>query len=300
MFRPMLAIDFEERRLRFPYYASPKLDGIRCLVLEGEALTRSLKRFPNRYVAEWFRERAEQLAGFDGELIVGDPNAKDVYNQTASGLMRYDGRPAFHFFVFDVVDPTRRRPFTDRAEEVRERLASMKNISNVTKLLDELVPDMKRMRFFEDRVLDMGFEGVMLRAPEGHYKQGRSTVNEGLLLKVKRFRDAEAVVVGVEEQMHNANVATRNELGRTKRSSAKAGLVGKGTLGALIVKGAPGQPFAGVSFGIGTGLDDAQRQRLWDQRVSLAGSVVKYRFFDIGTKDAPRHPVFVGFRKEGT
>ena len=50
MFRPMLAKDFEERLLRFPYFATPKLDGIRCLVVEGGAKTRSMKRLPNEYV----------------------------------------------------------------------------------------------------------------------------------------------------------------------------------------------------------------------------------------------------------
>ena len=38
---PMLAVTLSEKLLRFPYLASPKLDGIRCLVLDGHARTRT-------------------------------------------------------------------------------------------------------------------------------------------------------------------------------------------------------------------------------------------------------------------
>ena len=43
--------------------------------------------------------------------------------------------------------------------------------------------------------------------PNAPYKQGRSTVREGYLLKVKTFLDDEATVVRFEERMHNGNEA---------------------------------------------------------------------------------------------
>ena len=42
----------------------------------------------------------------------------------------------------------------------------------------------------------------------------------------KRFEDFEAQVTGFIEQMTNTNVAEKDELGHSKRSSAKAGMVG--------------------------------------------------------------------------
>ena len=51
MFKPMLAATVADRsKLRFPYLASPKLDGIRCLVLNGEVLSRSFKPIRNRFI----------------------------------------------------------------------------------------------------------------------------------------------------------------------------------------------------------------------------------------------------------
>ena len=54
-----------------------------------------------------------------------------------------------------------------------------------------------------------------------------------LLLKVKRFYDAEAVILDTYEGMGNQNEAQRDALGRTKRSSARAGKVDRGELAAV-------------------------------------------------------------------
>jgi DNA ligase-1 len=90
--------------------------------------------------------------------------------------------------------------------------------------------------------------------------------------------------------MHNGNEATTNELGRTKRSSHAAGKTGRGDLGALIVN------FGDVTFNIGTGFTDVERTDIWDNRDSFQGRLAKFKYFPVGVKEAPRHPVFLGWR----
>lgn len=107
------------------------------------------------------------------------------------------------------------------------------------------------------------------------------------MLKVKRFEDSEAEVLGTVEEMFNGNEAQRDELGRTKRSKAKAGLVGKGTMGALKVRDLKTK----VEFEIGTGFTADDRARQWP-----TGLIVRYKFFAVGVKDKPRHPVYLGER----
>jgi DNA ligase-1 len=130
-----------------------------------------------------------------------------------------------------------------------------------------------------------------------------------LRLKIKPFVDAEAVVVGVEELMHNENEAEMSQLGLQKRSSHKDGKVPSGKLGALVCVPYSGeydiarmqgsQPERIIPrFRIGTGFDDATRHLLWAQREELFGRIVKYNSMQHGTLDAPRHPVFLGFRAE--
>jgi DNA ligase-1 len=90
--------------------------------------------------------------------------------------------------------------------------------------------------------------------------------------------------------MHNANPAMINELGHTAHTSHKAGLAGRGTLGALRVQ------WQGMEFGIGTGFDDINRQLIWNHRPAFLGKLVKFKYLAIGMKDKPRHPVFLGWR----
>jgi DNA ligase-1 len=49
-----------------------------------------------------------------------------------------------------------------------------------------------------------------------------------------------------------------------------------------------------VEFQIGTGFTDLDKQQFWlsDRR----GMTVKYKYFPVGVKDKPRHPVYLGLR----
>jgi DNA ligase-1 len=144
----------------------------------------------------------------------------------------------------------------------------------------------------EQFYLRLGYEGVILRDPESFYKFGRSTVQEQALLKLKRFDDDEATVVGFEEQMHNDNAKGKDERGYAKRSTKKAGLKGAGTLGALVCES---ERFTDV-FNIGTGFDEATREFIWSHRNDLRGKLVRFKYQRVGTLDAPRCPVFKGWR----
>lgn len=287
-FRPMLACQYDKAKVRWPMLASPKLDGIRCIATDGVAMARSMKPLRNRYIQAWFKANAEAINGFDGELIVGPPNAVDVFNVTTSAVNSEDGEPDFTFWVFDRVAPgdyTRRFDIL-RQQDMPDRVRIVANF---------LVFNDQELADYEAKALDDGYEGVMLRDPQSPYKQGRSTPKEAYLLKVKRFNDAEAVIVDLLEEMRNDNPLTVNELGLGKRSSHQANLVAKGTMGTLCVRGINGD-FKDVEFGIGSGFDQITRQMLWDERQNMLGKIVTYKYFAIGTKDKPRFPVFKGFR----
>jgi len=131
----------------------------------------------------------------------------------------------------------------------------------------------------------------MLRSIHGLYKHGRATEKSQDLLKVKRFVDDEATVIGYEEEMYNGNEATTNELGRTERSQHKENLVGKGSLGALVCL-----TNDNISFKIGTGFDADTRKSLWYDKENLVGKIVKFKYFPVGQVIAPRLPVFLGWR----
>ena len=113
------------------------------------------------------------------------------------------------------------------------------------------------------------------------------------MLKLKRFTDGEAEILGVIEEMENTNEKTVNELGRSKRSSAKEGKVPKGTAGGFRVR----DIVSGVVFDIGTGLTDEDSAFFWANRNAAVGKILKYKSFEVGVKDKPRFPVFLGLRE---
>ena len=167
-------------------------------------------------------------------------------------------------------------------------------LSQVKLVEQVVVHNYDELSNFEEKCLTEGYEGVIIKDAFSPYKYGRSTVKEGYMLKIKRYKDSEAKIISVEELMSNTNQAVINNLGKTERSNHKAGMVPQNTLGALVVEDLQTQ----VQFHIGTGFDQELRDQLWKQKDSLIGKIVKYKYFGYGQVDKPRHPVFLGFRDE--
>lgn len=291
--KPMLAAPVDDlARLRYPVLASPKLDGIRCIVFGGVAMSRSLKPIPNRHVQKVLSQ-STAYEGLDGELIVGDPTAKDVFQRTSSGVMTVEGTPDFQYHVFDKhyfqTGKVGEDGFKARLQVAMHITRGCKHMSSVphTLLLNEAA-----LLTYEAAQLAKGYEGVMLRDPTGPYKAGRATLKEGWLLKLKRFEDSEAEVIAYQLMCTNENPAVRNELGYMERSSKKEGMMTLPLIGALKVRDLK----TGVEFDIGTGFTTGQRQDIYAGRHKLKGKLVKYKFQPTGVKDKPRFPVFIGFR----
>lgn len=283
--KPMLAADITDDldKLRFPVYATPKLDGVRALITSEGVKSRSLKMIPHAITQGAFRE--PDLVGLDGELIVGAPTDADVYRRTQSVVATKDAPEIATLYVFDVYDNP--LSYRCRLDALVEKAFDSLN-AHVKVVRRSLCEDLDDLLLAEQEMLNAGYEGLILRSPEGLYKHGRSTIKEQGMLKLKRFVDGEAEIIGMEEEMHNANEAKTNALGRTERSSHKANLVGKGTMGALVVR----DVITHVEFRIGTGFTATDRAAAWP-----LGTVVKYKHFAHGAKDKPRHPKYVGRRE---
>lgn len=279
--KPMLAATPDDlNQLKFPMLASPKLDGIRAIIRDGVVYSRRLKPIPNIHVQRAFAH----LDWFDGELIYRDPTSLSCYRDTSSAVMGQDSPKGkeVEFYAFDhFQDPT--DPYWKR----QTKLCLPYKLDHV------IINSLQELLEYETAITGQGYEGVMLRHPDGMYKYGRSTMREHLLIKIKRFIDNEFVVVGFEEQMHNANPAQRNEIGQLKRSSHQANMVPKGTLGSLLLKFDDHQIMS-----VGSGFTDTERQHIWDNQEAYLGRLARVKWFPVGMKDLPRHPTFLGWRDE--
>lgn len=108
-----------------------------------------------------------------------------------------------------------------------------------------------------DKVIAKKGEGIMLRDPNSLYEGRRSDK----LLKVKKFDDAEATVIGHEKG--------------TGRCSSM--------LGAIRVRGDNG-----IEFKIGSGFTDDMRRK-----PPKIGSRVTYKYMGCSNSGKPRFPIFM-------
>lgn len=293
IFKPMLAGVYNPGTpLTKPMMVSRKIDGIRCLIVDGQAVSRSLKPIPNKRLREVLSNPL--LSGLDGELVVGSPTDERAFSATTRGVMSHQGEADVTYSIFDCF-VNRDYPFHKRLSEASERVAAARDAGLPVQLVEHrLVHTEAELIAAYESFLAEGWEGAMCRRVDGPWKSGRSTDREQLLLKLKPWRDSEAMILGFDELERNLNEAKTNLLGRTERSTSKEGKVAGGTLGALHVR----DIHNGMEFSIGGGFTAADRDLLWAQNERLVGRVVKYKSVIIGVVDAPRFPIFQGFRDQ--
>lgn len=280
----MLAVALETE-LNFPVYATPKLDGIRALKVNDKLVSRTFKEIKNKSIQEALSDLPN---GVDGELISGN------FQESTHRIMSADETSGdWRYYLFDYVSDNLNKPYLKRCKELHELISnnSFKAQDNLIVLMPREIKTIEELHSFEEECLASGFEGVIIRSGNSPYKCGRSTAKEGYMLKLKKFLDAEAEVIDFVELENNENEVQKDNFGRTKRSDKKEGKTLANTLGKLILKLPSGE-----TFGCGTGFTAEQRKTIWDNKSNYLNKMVKFKYFPIGTKDLPRHPVFLGFR----
>jgi DNA ligase 1 len=267
--------------LRYPVMATLKLDGVRALRLSGSLLSRKLKKIPNRKI----RDRAIPIpGGFDMELY------SDIltYNQIQSIVMsqEHDDSDMIQFHVLDwYISDTMYGLRIRRAYEESHKLTGV--ICEYPSLCNNADELMEHFLRFES---EKG-EGICFRLVNSPYKFGRSTLSQQWLVKLCRYHTDEATVLDFVEQQENCNKAKWGKTGKMDRSSHASLMVGKGVLGALLVRNTKDQVFT-----IGTGFTNKQRRMIWDSRASFVGKTITYSYKLHGVKTLPRCPAFKGFR----
>ena len=312
--KPHLACDVDLTKVKWPMLALPKIDGVRGLNLDGNITGRSLKAFKNKFVADCFSNEA--FLGFDGELVLGDWTSPTLCADTTGFVNRKTAKPGkptaspdFKWYIFDYLAPQAiNKPYLERLTIVSDLIEALwagepNTVPNVFVVPATMVHSLEEFLQLEEHWLDVGFEGAILRDPEGMHKSGRATVKTGAYLRLKRFIDFEGEVVEIIEAMENTNEAKTNELGRTERSTHQENMVPKGMVGMVKKRSLADvlDPLSGkvliakdqiVDVGPGKMLHE-DRIKFFKQPELLIGQVWKSKFFPKGHKDKPRFPTLV-------
>ena len=231
------------------YLVSEKFDGVRAY-WDGKLLRTRQGNVIN--TPAWFTERFPEQP-LDGELWMG----RGLFDRLAATVRRNepdeDAWREVRYLVFEL--PNAPGSFRERVRVI-ETVVADAGVSWLQVVKQFEVATRRALESNLDQIVRAGGEGLMLHRADAAYAAGRSDV----LLKLKRWNDAEAMVVG-----------HRPGKGRFQ-----------GMLGALRVRMADG-----VEFLLGTGLSDALRRS-----PPAIGSIVTFRYRELTGNGRPRFASF--------
>jgi DNA ligase-1 len=307
--KPQLAEDAILEAVRFPCWVQPKIDGVRAMNMSGRLTGRSLDPFKGFGITDYFSTPV--FEGLDGEMILG--NKADCSNRlcsmTTGAMGRFKGITEMadvHWYVFDFLTAnTVKQSYAERYGRLKRRVNSIDHPRvhlvpyTVCRTLDELQDRIARNALH-------GFEGTIIRNPNALYKPGRATLKGQELWRVKPWSDAEIEVISLTQGEINGNEAKTNTLGRTERSSAKAGMLPNGQVGSIQGKLLADfkDPITGkllfekgLILTIGSGeMSVAEATHYWNHPDEIVGHVAKFKHMTHGVKDLPRFPTYMSHR----
>lgn len=305
--KPQLAEDALIELVEFPCWVQPKIDGVRALNLQGTLTGRSLDPFEGYGITEYFSYYG--FKGLDGEMTLGDkPNCTErLCSKTTGAMGRFKGvteMADLHWWVFDyLADPS--LPYQSRYTLLTMKVAEL-NHPRIHLVPYEVVNNMAELNNAIAAFASQGYEGTIVRNPRAPHKEGRATKKGQQLWRVKPWADAEILVTGITEGMSNQNAAEKSTLGRTKRSSAKAGMVPNGQVGSI--QGTLLADFhdpltgtllfaKGLEITVSPGeMTVAEAIDLFNHPEKIVGHTVKFQHMTHGVKDLPRFPGYKSHR----
>jgi DNA ligase-1 len=288
-FSVMLAESYEKKqdKVTGKFYISLKLDGNRCVAINEPSGVKFFSRKGQQIegmtmLEEQFKELPTGMV-YDGELLLvnKDNLPSDQLFRATQKVVRKDGeKKDLELHVFDglPIEEFKTGKSKKTYEQRRNTLDLMfgrlnDGLIQFIKLLPVMYvgEDKSAIITLASAVEAEGFEGLMINTADGLYESKRVAV----LLKVKSFKSADLLCMGLEEG------TGRNE----------------GRLGAILVE------YKGGITRIGTGFSDEQRDYLWNNPDEIVGKIIETKFFEESMDEKTRQvslrfPVFVCVRTD--
>jgi len=323
MFKPMLApnnkVPLKLEDLSYPLMASIKLDGIRCEFIKAELLSRSLKQIVNIQLREKFQPLIAYAKGhdiiLDGEIYnheipfslisscvtTIDHDDKKAVKSWEEKCIEHDvdmtrekAVANMKFHIFDSIQSGYlQQPFTERNDIIKNIETDFSDI--MIKIEQVIVNSKEEVEAFYLKVLDMGYEGLILKNMNGRYKCGRGTIKEGLIYKVKPLETVDAKIIEVIQGTNakEGSAKTINELGRSVTSKKKEDRVDNNMVADFRVN------WEDTTVKVSCcKMKHPKRKEVWKNKEKYLGKMIEYCFIPVGMKDKPRSPRFIRFRED--
>lgn len=297
---PMLAPNkvpkIEDIIPHLPMYASVKMDGIRCLIINGDLISRSGKPLPNQLLRD--ESRIKKLMVWcektghvvDGEIWSPGMRFEEITSIVMTKINPID--PEEHDLTLWAFDCLTYEEWQSQSS-IQFEFRPIRLPEDTQRVKQHLIEDADQLQKLYNYFIGMDDEGLIVRDCTGYYKWGRCTTKEANIFKLKEVDDIDAVVIGygpLETMVEGAERET-NEFGRLKTVHRQELKQDTEALGYLLVRDEKGREFR-----VGSGFKMHERLRYWKERTTLTGQWIKIKSTAHGVKDLPRQPIFKGFR----
>jgi ATP-dependent DNA ligase len=206
---PMLAKNYKDHKKKvvFPVYVQPKLDGLRCIAFfdqeskQVRLFSRTKKEYPSNEFNDMIQKNLfaflSEHSGLylDGELYIHGTKLQTLNHYTRQeNLSRELDEEHLQYHIYDVFE-NNQKPFKERVRI----LTQLSRLSNLIQVVDtQLVNSQEELDSFYQKYINQGYEGMMIRSLNGPYKGSTQTTtgtrSEHLLKRKEVFTDEFLVV----------------------------------------------------------------------------------------------------------
>jgi DNA ligase-1 len=264
---PMLAKDFkkESKKVTYPCYVQPKLDGMRSLGTEDDG-------FMSRTGKSIDTLDHIVLSGFEGAILDGELYAHGISFQETMKLIKKYRRGETEQIKYHVYDMVMDAPFAQRYEKLCDIVMHNPNIEIVP---THVINSLEELAYYHTKFLSEGYEGTMVRHSYESYAVNKRSSQ---LLKYKDFLDEAYEVIDVVPSESRPEQGVVVCIIRTSRSNDPNVI---------------SQP---QTFNCGMKFSHFERKMILEMKHEYIGQMAEVRFFEYTDGGIPRFPVCVGFR----
>ena len=193
---PMLAHQYENKKkdIKFPCFVQPKLDGVRCVVVNYKLYSRNGNRFPELpHIENELKLFNSDNLILDGELYTDDINFEKIVGLVKKFKKSEEDEKnseKIYLNVFDYID--NKLTYEQRMKNLDDFFEKNKNMKYIKQVKTEECLKEENINDFLEKYTKEGYEGLIIRNKKGIYEENSRSIN---LQKLKKFIDEEFEII---------------------------------------------------------------------------------------------------------
>ena len=267
---PMLAHQYENKKkeIIFPCFVQPKLDGVRCVVVNNKLYSRNGNRFPELpHIENELSLLNKDNLILDGELYTDDINFEKIVGLVKKFKKSEEDEKnseKIYLNVFDYID--NKLPYEQRMKNLDNFFEKNKNMKYIKQVKTEECKNQEAIYDFLEKYTKEGYEGVIIRNKKGNYEENSRSVN---LQKLKKFIDEEFEIIDYTTPDTGKEVGCVIWICKTKD---------------------------GKKFNVRPSGNYQERKNLYKNAKKFIGKMLTVRYQELTNGKVPRFPVGVAIR----